>query len=103
MPRRTTMIPAGVRRESVAAGETGTRCRVESPPRHPAAAPATVSQCGPLETPLSGIDGREGERSRLTSPETGLRTARDALHSARLEPAKRETLRREDQRSVGSS
>lgn len=43
---------------------------------HPAAAPATVSECGCIERPLDG-EVREGDAARLASPETGLAQTTD--------------------------
>jgi len=70
---------AGVRREFLAAGETGTRCRAIESTRHSAAAPQRWASAGRpschCRRPCSAAR-REGGRSSLASPETGLLPAR---------------------------
>jgi hypothetical protein len=70
-----------------AMGETGRRYVAADLRRGYAdAAPATVGQCGPLQTPLFAVRGWEGRRSRLTSPETGLQPGRPCCRAPESKP-----------------
>ena len=80
---------AGVRRESFAAGETGTRCRAGYAPRQPAAAPATVSQS------RAALDATAATR-RLGCAAAGRRAVKTGEPGDRPAPAAARNERRRD-------